>query len=106
MNLLKDFMALSTKILTNLSSIDVSLLVDLYQYFLWLLTRLMGGDSTSHIPSSVLYVLYFSFQKEAMFEWAEVNLKPNFLLADQLLENSNIFHDRISGPGGFLLQCV
>jgi hypothetical protein len=68
-NLLKDFMAPSTKMLIDLSTIDISLLVEPYQYFLWLFMHLMGRDSTSHIPRSVLYVLYFSFRKEAMFDW-------------------------------------
>jgi hypothetical protein len=66
-NLLEDFMAPSVEMPVDLSSIDISLLVEPYQYFSWSFAHLMEQDSTSHIPGSFLYVLYFSFQKEAMF---------------------------------------
>jgi hypothetical protein len=60
-NLLKDFRAPSLEMPTNISTIDISLLVDPYRYFSWLFSRLMGQDSTYHIPK---YVLYLSFQRK------------------------------------------
>jgi hypothetical protein len=34
--------------------------------------RVVGCESTSHIPKSSLYALYFSFRKDAMFDWEKV----------------------------------
>jgi hypothetical protein len=62
----------SANMSTNLSTIDITLLQEPYHDFSWLFTHVVGKQLTSHIPRSTLYALYFSFQKDAMFDWAEV----------------------------------
>jgi hypothetical protein len=66
-------MAASVEMSGDLSTIDISLLARPYQDFMCLFTCFMGRDSTYHIPRSMLYVLYFAFQIEAMFDWVEVS---------------------------------
>jgi hypothetical protein len=71
-NVLRDFLLPSANIPTDLSTIDITLLQEPYRDFSWLFSHVVGRESTSHIPRSALYALYFSFHKDAMFDWEEV----------------------------------
>jgi hypothetical protein len=68
-NVLKDFLILSTKMPNDLSTIDISLLEELYQDFSWLFV--IGWTRVDFPYTQVaLYALYFSFHKDVIFDWA------------------------------------
>jgi hypothetical protein len=71
-NVLRDLLLSSTNMCTNLSTINITLIQEPYQDFSWLLARVIGRESTSHIPRSYLYALYFLFSKDSMLDWAKV----------------------------------
>jgi hypothetical protein len=76
----KYFFLPSENIPTNLSTIDITFLQEPYQDFSWFFACVTGHESTSHIPRSTLYALYFSFPKHSIFEW-ERSYQMNFFFS-------------------------
>jgi hypothetical protein len=71
-SLLKYLLASPTTMPIDTSQVDINLLSEPYHDISWIFLQLMGCEYTSHIPRYVLYVLYFYFQKEVIFEWTEM----------------------------------
>jgi hypothetical protein len=69
---LKDFLISSANMSSDFSVINVSLLEEPYHDFSWLFAHVVGWKLNSHLPRSSLYALYFSFQKDVIFDWVEV----------------------------------
>jgi len=59
-NLLKDFLVQPFSMPSNLSQIDICMLVELCQGFTWIFSYLFFQDMITYIPRHVLYALPFS----------------------------------------------
>jgi hypothetical protein len=56
----------------DISTIQFSQLRKPYQEMAWILARVLGQESTSTIPCLFLYILYFSIQEKAIFDWLKI----------------------------------
>lgn len=76
--ILREIMVQSVHVLTSLLFIGISVLENPYKYFFWLFSHIMRFESTSHMPSLILYILYFSLNKGTVFNWAKVISSNNY----------------------------
>jgi hypothetical protein len=72
LEILQEYLEDPTLMPEDLSAIQVSLLKKPYQEMAWLFSRVAGKESTATIPHLVLYILYFSIHKKAIFDWAKI----------------------------------
>jgi hypothetical protein len=71
-DLLPQYLEDPTTMPEDISTIQVSQLRKPYQDMAWILARILGQESTATIPCLSLYILYFSIQKKAIFDWSKI----------------------------------
>lgn len=72
MNIILDFILQYAPIPTNISYIDISLLLEPYKEFSLFSSYVMWWELNSHVPRSYMYILYFSFKKDVILDQTKV----------------------------------
>jgi hypothetical protein len=72
LDLLPEYLENLASVLADIAIIHLDSFKNPYQEIAWLFTRLTGQENTASISRMILYILYFTVQEEAIFDWGKL----------------------------------
>jgi hypothetical protein len=72
LDLLPEYLENLASIPVDIAKIQVDSLKNPYQEITWLFTRIIGQDNNASISRMILYILYITIQKKAIFDWGNL----------------------------------